>query len=176
MLSHLGFLKIRSTILSPWDNLPFMVKPEPEDSDLQNANRSLGRSKFQTLLAVRPDDIDMHRHVHSSKYWDYVLAARYDQMERYYGMSMGEFHRHGYTWFVKTAHMEYKRPLVLEDQVVVSTWIESFIPRGVRVHFELNRYKDGKRSCEGWCEYVLIDLETGRAEKIPDWIWEKYAI
>lgn len=34
--------------------------------------------KFDTELAVRPDDIDMNNHVHNSKYLDYVLAARYD--------------------------------------------------------------------------------------------------
>ena len=47
--------------------------------------------RFETLIAVRPDDIDMNEHVHNSKYFDYVLAARYDQMERCYGMSMQAF-------------------------------------------------------------------------------------
>ena len=31
---------------------------------------------FATEMQVRPDDIDMHRHVHNSRYLDYVLAAR----------------------------------------------------------------------------------------------------
>ncbi|MCP5552003.1 MAG: hypothetical protein H7A53_14035, partial [Akkermansiaceae bacterium] len=35
-------------------------------------------STFETRLDVRPDDIDMNRHVHNSRYLDYVLAARYD--------------------------------------------------------------------------------------------------
>ena len=42
-------------------------------------------------MQVRPDDIDMNRHVHSSRYLDYVLAARFDQMERCYKMSMQAF-------------------------------------------------------------------------------------
>src|ERR1019366_6508676 len=37
-------------------------------------------SKFETELAVRPDDIDLYQHVHSTRYLDYVLAARFDQM------------------------------------------------------------------------------------------------
>ena len=45
-------------------------------------------SKFTTEMQVRPDDIDMNRHVHSSRYLDYVFAARFDQMERCYKMSM----------------------------------------------------------------------------------------
>ena len=37
---------------------------------------NLHRTKFETEMQVRPDDIDMFQHVHSSKYLDYVLAAR----------------------------------------------------------------------------------------------------
>ena len=40
----------------------------------------LVRSKFESEMQVRPDDIDMYQHVHSSRYMDYVLAARFDQM------------------------------------------------------------------------------------------------
>ena len=36
---------------------------------------TLGRTKFETELQVRPDDIDMNQHVHASRYHDYVLAA-----------------------------------------------------------------------------------------------------
>ena len=52
-------------------------------------------AKFETELAVRPDDIDLYQHVHSTRYLDYVLAARFDQMERCYGLSMQEFARRG---------------------------------------------------------------------------------
>ena len=48
-------------------------------------------SKFETELAVRPDDIDLYQHVHSTRYLDYVLAARFEQMEKNYGMSMQAF-------------------------------------------------------------------------------------
>jgi len=63
-------------------------------------------SRFETELQVRPDDIDMNQHVHNSRYFDYVLAARYDQMARCYGMSMEEFLKAGCSWVVKTAHLE----------------------------------------------------------------------
>ena len=51
------------------------------------------RSKFETEMPVRPDDIDMNQHVHNSRYFDYVLAARYDQMARCYRMPMEGVHR-----------------------------------------------------------------------------------
>ncbi len=133
-------------------------------------------STFETLLSVRPDDIDMNQHVHSSRYQDYVLAARFDQMARCYGMSMDEFAQLGFGWFVNTSHIEYKRQLRLGDQCRVRTRVERFDRTGVRIGFEILRCSDGKLSCQGWCEYTLITLSTGRAVEIPPWIVEKYSV
>src|ERR1043166_9102526 len=80
---------------------------------------NLGRSKFETELQVRPDDIDMNQHVHASRYFDYVLAARYDQMARCYKMSMDEFIKLGLGWFVRSTHIDYKRPLGMGDAFLV---------------------------------------------------------
>jgi YbgC/YbaW family acyl-CoA thioester hydrolase len=133
-------------------------------------------STFETELQVRPDDIDMNQHVHNSKYFDYVLAARYDQMERFYKMSMEEFVKLGYGWVVRTAHIEYKRPLGLGDRFIVRCRIEEMLKDGVRLHFEIKKKENGKVACDGWFDYAMINLKTGRAEAIPDFVKEKYSI
>jgi YbgC/YbaW family acyl-CoA thioester hydrolase len=136
---------------------------------------TLGRTRFESELAVRPSDLDMFRHVHSSRYLDYVLAARFDQLERCYGMGMPEFEKLGLAWFVRTAHVDYKRPLGLGDRFIVRTWVESIEGSEVRVHFEIDRLPQKKRSCDGWCDYTLVRIASGRAETIPESIAEKYA-
>lgn len=137
---------------------------------------TLGRAKFETELQVRPDDIDMNRHVHGSRYFDYVLAARYEQMARCYKMSMEAFFEAGYAWFARTTHFDFKRPLGLGDWFVVRTWIEEMFKDGVRVQFEILKKNNGKLVCDGYCDYTMVNAKTGRAETIPDWILEKYSI
>jgi YbgC/YbaW family acyl-CoA thioester hydrolase len=140
---------------------------------------SLGRTRFATDLDVRPDDIDMFQHVHSSRYLDYVLAARFDQMARCYGMAMEEFLRIGLAWYQRSAHIEYKRPLRLGDRFTVTTWIEEMQRDTVRVDFEIRRHEGNqttKLACDGHCHYTLVNVATGRAELIPDWIASKYAV
>ena len=137
---------------------------------------TLGRSKFETELQVRPDDIDMNQHVHGSRYYDYVLAARYDQMKRCYKMSMEEFQAAGLGWFTRAAHLEYKRPLHLGDHFVVRTWIEEMFKDGVRVDFEIIKKPNGKLSCSGYFDYTMVNIQTARAEPIPDWIMSKYSV
>jgi acyl-CoA thioester hydrolase/thioesterase-3 len=130
--------------------------------------------RFESLLHVRPDDIDMNNHVHLSKYLDYYLAARYDQMERCYNMSMEEFVKHGWTWFVKAIHVDYKRQLKLSDVVVVRTWIDGFVGTDVTVGFQILKQAGLKLVADGRCTNTLMSLSTGRSEQIPDWVIQQY--
>ena len=90
-------------------------------------------TKFESELAVRPDDIDMYQHVHSSRYMDYVLAARFDQMERCYGMPMAEFQKLGYGWVVASTQMHFRRPLVLGDRMTVRWKVEAMRNKDHRI-------------------------------------------
>ena len=143
---------------------------------VQPASMPPGRSKFKTEMQVRPDDIDMNQHVHASRYMDYVLAARYDQMARCYKMPMEEFIAAGLGWYVRVAHVEFKRPLALGDLIVVETWIDEFFKDGVVVKFEIVRKATNKLACDGYFHYTMVSLKTGRAEAIPESIAQRYSI
>ena len=118
----------------------------------------------------------MNQHVHASRYFDYVLAARYDQMARCYQMPMEDFIRNGFGWYVRTSHIDYKRPLLLGQAFTVRTWVDDIARDTVRVHFEIVRRPTGKLCADGYCAYTMVNLATGRGEPIPGWIAEKYAI
>ena len=137
---------------------------------------TLEKSRFTSELQVRPDDIDMNQHVHASRYFDYVLAARYDQMQRCYKMGMPEFMARGLGWFVKVGHIEYKRPLKIGEWFTVTTWIEEIERYSVRVEYEISKKANGKVAASGFCIYTLVNIENGRAQAIPEDIATKYSI
>ena len=137
---------------------------------------AIAGSRFSSELQVRPDDIDMNQHVHASKYFDYVLAARYDQMARCYKMGMDEFIAQGLGWFVRTSHIEYKRALKMGDAFVVKTWIDEILEESVRVQFEISKKANQKLAADGYCVYTLVSLQTGRAQKVPEAIVAKYSV
>jgi acyl-CoA thioester hydrolase len=136
----------------------------------------LRKSRFSSELQVRPDDIDMNRHVHASRYFDFVLAARYEQMASGYKMSMEEFLALGLGWFVRSFHIEYKRPLLLGEWMIVTTWVEEIMRDSVRVQFEICKKSNRKLASEGYGIYTLVSLSTGRAEAIPPAVLEKYSV
>ncbi len=144
---------------------------------LEGERRAEGKySVFETEMAVRPDDIDMNQHVHNSRYLAYVLAARFDQMERCYGMSMAKFLEEGFSWVVRTAHIEHRRELNLGDRVVVRTQVAEIGRREVKVAFEILVAEAEKLSASGYFEYILVDRQSGRARTIPDHVRKMYSV
>ncbi len=133
-------------------------------------------SKFETELQVRPDDIDMNQHVHNSRYFDYVLAARYEQMEKNYHFSMQKFIEMGFGWVISKAIVNYKRPLGLGDHFIVKTGITELLNKGCIVAFEIANKKTGKLCCDGEFHYTMVNINTGRSETIPEWIIAQYSI
>jgi YbgC/YbaW family acyl-CoA thioester hydrolase len=129
---------------------------------------------YESELRVRPDDIDMFNHVHNSKYFDYVLAARYDQMERCYGLGMDTFIERGFGWLVRAVYMDYKRALKMSDYFLVRTGIKTIDEKKCKVHFEIISKASGKICCDGWFDFVLVDLKTGKGVLIPKDVIEHY--
>jgi acyl-CoA thioester hydrolase/thioesterase-3 len=136
----------------------------------------LNNTEYCSELIVRPDDIDMNNHVHSSKYIDYVLAARYDQMDRCYGFSMNEFIKEGFAWVIAETHIKYKRALLLGDTALVYARLEELQQTTCVVSFRIVKKESGRLCADGYFNYTMIDIKTGRATIVPDWIIERYSL
>jgi YbgC/YbaW family acyl-CoA thioester hydrolase len=133
-------------------------------------------SHFTTLHKVRPDDIDMFNHVHNSKYLDYVLAARYEQMDIFYGLPMEYFLGLGYGWVVKTANLNFKRSLGLSDTFSVTTGLLEMKQKGCTIKFEIKNCKTDKICTDGIIDFVMIDIKSGGSVFLTDEMKEKYSI
>ena len=133
-------------------------------------------SVFESEIKIRPDDIDLNNHVHHTKYIDYILAARYDQMKKDYKMSMNDFHEKGFNWYVSITHIEYKRALKLEDKIVVRTQVGFVEGAQCRVNFWIVRKDNEKVAAEGYIIYTMISIKSGRPVRIPEEIIRVYSI
>jgi YbgC/YbaW family acyl-CoA thioester hydrolase len=141
---------------------------------MTTTEKNLKYKRFDTEMIVRPDDIDMNNHVHNSKYLDYVLFARYDQMKRCYGMSMDAFTSQGWVWVVKSCYVEFKRPLGVGEHIVVRTWLDSYGKSDVKVGFEILKKEGMKISSNGYFLNTMIDQKTGRPVAIPESVIRQY--
>jgi acyl-CoA thioester hydrolase/thioesterase-3 len=116
----------------------------------------------------------MNNHVHTSRYMDYVLYARFDQMNRCYGMPMEKFTENGWGWFVKSCQIEFKRPLAMGEHIIVRTWLDSFATSDALVRFQIFRKSSMKIAAEGSIVNTMISAASGRAIPIPEWVIAQY--
>ena len=136
---------------------------------------SLDYSEYLSLVQVRPDDIDLFGHVHSAKYLDYFLAARFEQMQKNYLCGMDEFLSQGLGWFLQDFDISYKRPLKLGDITHVYTRIISLERTGSIVGFRMMNPAN-KLVSEGKGKFALVDIKTSRAIAVPEWVVERYSV
>ena len=133
-------------------------------------------SQFETVIKVLPRDIDINGHVHHSVYLDYLLAARHDQMDRCYGLSMDAFFKMGYTWVARRYEITYKTPIKLGDDVIVRTSVKEFGKFSVDIHFEMESTETHRCAARGSATYVLIDVRSNLPARLPEEARKKYSI
>lgn len=131
---------------------------------------------FSSELKVRPDDIDMNNHVHNSKYFDYVQAARFEQMINDYRMPMEEFFKMGYNWVTTSAYIEWKRELKLGETAIVKSQMDSINGAQCKVNFWIEKKETGKLVAKGNMTYTMISIKSGRPVRITNDIIERYSI
>jgi YbgC/YbaW family acyl-CoA thioester hydrolase len=137
---------------------------------------SLNHSEYHSIVQVRPDDIDLFGHVHSAKYLDYFLAARFEQMQKNYECGMDEFLSKGLGWFLQDFDISYKRPLKLGDIALVYTNIVELEKNGSVVAFRILNQQTNKLVATGKGKFALVDIQSARSIAIPDWVIERYSI
>ncbi len=137
---------------------------------------ALNLTEYQSLVQVRPDDIDLFGHVHSAKYLDYFLAARFEQMTKFYNCGMDEFLSKGLGWFLQDFNISYKRPLKLGDVAIVHTRIVELARNGSIVAFRIVNEKSQKLVATGTGQFALVDVQTSRSIPIPEWVIERYSV
>ena len=133
-------------------------------------------SVFESEISIRPDDIDMNGHVHNSKYFDYVLSARYDQMLKDYKMPMDDFLKRALGWVVYSVTMNFKRALFLGDKITVKTQVHAVNGAQVTVNFWIYKSDTGKLSADGSFLYTMVSTKTGRPFRIPEDIIKIYSV
>jgi acyl-CoA thioester hydrolase len=120
-------------------------------------------------VEVRPEDIDAYDHVNNSVYLAWLDRAAWSHSEML-GISL----KHCVTQLRRgmAAHrteIDYLRAAVIGDSVWVGTWIAaSDMKLRVERRFQIRRAADGETLARARTDYVCINLDSGRAVRMPE--------
>ena len=122
--------------------------------------------KAKTLTSkrkVRFQDCDPFNHLNNSKYIDYFINAREDQMAEFYDLDIFEFTKtQGKAWVVVDHKIAYVTPAVAMEEVIIESQLLNFSDKSISI--EMKMYNTEKTSVKSiiWTTFVLLDLRTKR--------------
>lgn len=128
-------------------------------------------------LDVSPRDIDAYGHVNNSVYLSWLDRAAWSH-SAVLGVSIEECVtrlRRGMA--AHRTEIDYLRAAVSGDRVLVGTWIVHS-DRKLRVErrFQVRRAADGETLARARIDYVCINLDSGRAARMPVLFQRTYVV
>jgi len=118
-------------------------------------------------IDVQDDDIDAYGHVNNAVYLRWLDRAAWSHSAAL-GVSIEDCTRLRRGMAALRIEIDYLRAALARDRVEVATWIIAS-DRKLRVtrQFQLRRAADGATLARAVAEYVCLNLDTGRAARMP---------
>ncbi len=119
-------------------------------------------------LSVQPEDIDAYEHVNNAVYLTWLDRAAWSHSAAL-GVPLGHCLALRRGMAAHRLEIEYLRAAVQGDVVQAATWIVSTDGR-LRVErgFQVRRKVDSKTLARARIDYVCINLDSGRAVRMPE--------
>ena len=123
-------------------------------------------------MDVLPEHIDVNGHVNNVQYvqWMQDVAIAHSQSvggrQALYDLDA--------TWFAREHHIKYLAPVVLDDELVIRTWADSFKRTSSIRRYDFYRKSDNALIAEASTLWVFVDIDTGRPIPIPESLRKLY--
>jgi acyl-CoA thioester hydrolase len=127
---------------------------------------------FSTQVSVRFAETDAQSIVHHSVYLVWFELARVEYLARYAGGYQALRDR-GIEAIVTEASIRYRAPARFGDTVTIHARCRG--ARGARFRYEYVVERGGTAVAEGWTGHALVDAQTLRPTRVPDWLADAIA-
>jgi len=125
--------------------------------------------ELESTTMIRFQDCDPFQHLNNSRYIDYFMNAREDQLNQFYDSRIFEvFQQTGHSWVVTKNQIAYLAPAVMLEQVVIRTQLIQ-MTENILVVEGIMLDKAGHRlKAVAWIEFTFISLLNGRTANHPE--------
>lgn len=130
---------------------------------------------FVSELRVGATALDVHQHVNNQEYlrWLQEVATTHCEQQ---GWPMARVMATGASWYVKSHFIEYLRPALLDDVIVIATWLSEFNERNCVRHTRFLRQRDGRVLAQATTHWAFVSLANGRPLRIPAEIRQDFQV
>lgn len=114
---------------------------------------------------IRFPDCDPFNHLNNSKYIDYFLNAREDQLSSHYRLDLYKLAAEkGIGWVVTEHQIVYLKPAMLMETVVLQTKLIAYTEKEVTVEFTMWNHDKTSLKSLLWTKFSHFNLATKKSE------------
>ena len=119
-------------------------------------------------LSVQPEDIDAYDHVNNAVYLSWLDRAAWSHSTSL-GVPLAQCLSLRRGMAAQRIEIDYLRAAVRGDRIQAATWIVSADGRlRAERRFQIKRPTDGATLARARIDYVCINLDSGRAARMPE--------
>ena len=127
-------------------------------------------------LAVRPQDIDEYQHVNNAVYLTWLDRAAWSHSAAL-GVPLAQCLALRRGMAAQRIEIDYLRAALAGERVLIATWIVSADGRlRAERRFQVRRAAGGATLARARIDYVCINLDSGRAVRMPESFARAYVV
>lgn len=131
---------------------------------------------LESKTKVRFQDCDPFNHLNNSKYIDYFINAREDQLINNFDIDIYKVaFTQGAGWVVGSHQISYLKPANTMEVITIQSQLLSYSPYSILV--ELRMYNEDKTELKAvmWSKFIHMDMKTKRATEHSDWFMNLFS-
>lgn len=132
---------------------------------------------LKTKVKIRFQDCDPFNHLNNSKYIDYFLNARQDQLAEHYKIDIFEnIETLGKSWIVTSNQINYIRPAHTLENVVIKTQLVQYTNTTVVAEMKMWNENETELKAIMWSKFTYYNLKSKRISNQSEELMEIYKV
>ena len=121
---------------------------------------------YRKEIVITPEFLDEMHHVNNlwHVHWMQEAAREHSAAN---GWSVERYVEAGLAWFVRRHTINYLHPILLNDVILVETWVHELKNVSSIRQYRILRKSDGVELANGETKWGMVNMETGRPTKVP---------
>jgi acyl-CoA thioester hydrolase len=129
--------------------------------------------RFEYRVAVSEDEIDAMNHVNNLQYLRWTNRAAIAHSS-HVGWTPDAYEESGCGFIVRSHAIKYRVPALLNDEILVTTWIADFAKVSSLRKYRITRESGNKLLATAETNWVYVDFSTLELTKIPSHVRDAF--
>lgn len=118
-----------------------------------------------SYYTVRFNDCDPFNHLNNSRYIDYFMNAREEQLMQFYGFSLAESYKKGQAWVVRSNQIVYLRPASYNEKIKIETGVLDLQEEQITVEMLMLDENGSQLKAILHATFIPVNMQTGKRDK-----------